>query len=118
MQLKLDWTRCDLWILCPSNDFGRRWSSLGGGEVQLSPLNHQRCERTTEGSPASVRLIFLSPPSAQTISIAMAEENPDALGGSESYDAIVLGTGLKECIISGLLSVGGYKARMPQRNKC
>lgn len=29
----------------------------------------------------------------------------------ETYDAIVLGTGLKECIISGLLSVEGYKAR-------
>jgi Rab GDP dissociation inhibitor len=27
----------------------------------------------------------------------------------EQYDAIVLGTGLKECIISGLLSVNGYK---------
>ncbi len=27
----------------------------------------------------------------------------------EAYDAIVLGTGLKECIISGLLSVDGYK---------
>lgn len=26
-----------------------------------------------------------------------------------SYDAIVLGTGLKECIISGLLSVDGLK---------
>jgi hypothetical protein len=25
------------------------------------------------------------------------------------YDAIVLGTGLKECIISGLLSVSGLK---------
>ena len=29
----------------------------------------------------------------------------------ESYDAIVLGTGLKECIISGLLSVDGLKVR-------
>lgn len=29
----------------------------------------------------------------------------------EEYDAIVLGTGLKECIISGLLSVDGYKVR-------
>ena len=29
----------------------------------------------------------------------------------EAYDAIVLGTGLKECIISGLLSVDGYKVR-------
>lgn len=27
----------------------------------------------------------------------------------EEYDAIVLGTGLKECIISGLLSVDKYK---------
>lgn len=28
---------------------------------------------------------------------------------NEEYDAIVLGTGLKECIISGLLSVSGRK---------
>ena len=27
----------------------------------------------------------------------------------EEYDAIVLGTGLKECILSGLLSVDGLK---------
>ena len=27
------------------------------------------------------------------------------------YDAIVLGTGLKECIISGLLSVDGLKVK-------
>lgn len=31
----------------------------------------------------------------------------------ETYDAIVLGTGLKECIISGLLSVDGLKVRCP-----
>ena len=30
-------------------------------------------------------------------------------GMDETYDAIVLGTGLKECIISGLLSVDGLK---------
>lgn len=29
----------------------------------------------------------------------------------ETYDAIVLGTGLKECIISGLLSVDKQKVR-------
>ena len=29
-----------------------------------------------------------------------------------SYDAIVLGTGLKECIISGLLSVDGLKVTL------
>lgn len=28
----------------------------------------------------------------------------------QEYDAVVLGTGLKECIISGLLSVAGMKA--------
>lgn len=30
----------------------------------------------------------------------------------EEYDVIVLGTGLKECILSGLLSVDGLKVRM------
>lgn len=29
----------------------------------------------------------------------------------EEYDAVVLGTGLTECIISGLLSVDGKKVR-------
>lgn len=30
----------------------------------------------------------------------------------QDYDAIVLGTGLKECIISGLLSVAGMKVHI------
>lgn len=34
----------------------------------------------------------------------------------EQYDAIVLGTGLTECIISGLLSVDGYKVLHMDRN--
>lgn len=43
----------------------------------------------------------------------MSEEpNPEWLGGQESYDAIVCGTGLKECILSGLLSVDGYKVNV------
>lgn len=29
----------------------------------------------------------------------------------ETYDAIVLGTGFKECILSGLLSVDGKKVK-------
>ena len=33
-----------------------------------------------------------------------------------SYDAIVLGTGLKECIISGLLSVDGLKVGIGLRH--
>ncbi|XP_022186474.1 rab GDP dissociation inhibitor alpha [Nilaparvata lugens] len=35
----------------------------------------------------------------------------------ETYDAIVLGTGLKECIISGMLSVSGKKVLHIDRNK-
>ncbi|EFX87450.1 rab GDP dissociation inhibitor beta-like [Daphnia pulex] len=35
----------------------------------------------------------------------------------EEYDAIVLGTGLKECIISGMLSVSGKKVLHMDRNK-
>jgi Rab GDP dissociation inhibitor len=34
----------------------------------------------------------------------------------EEYDAVVLGTGLKECILSGLLSVEGYKVLHMDRN--
>jgi len=34
----------------------------------------------------------------------------------ESYDCIVLGTGLKECILSGVLSVDGYKVLHMDRN--
>lgn len=35
----------------------------------------------------------------------------------ENYDAIVLGTGLKECILSGMLSVSGKKVLHVDRNK-
>lgn len=34
----------------------------------------------------------------------------------EEYDAIVLGTGLKECILSGMLSVSGKKVLHIDRN--
>jgi len=34
----------------------------------------------------------------------------------EQYDAIILGTGLKECILSGVLSVEGYKVLHMDRN--
>jgi len=35
----------------------------------------------------------------------------------EEYDAIVLGTGLKECIISGLLSVSGMKVSSRKKER-
>jgi len=35
---------------------------------------------------------------------------------NEEYDAVVLGTGLKECILSGLLSVKGLKVLHMDRN--
>lgn len=36
---------------------------------------------------------------------------------NEEYEAIVLGTGLKECILSGMLSVSGKKVLHIDRNK-
>jgi Rab GDP dissociation inhibitor len=36
----------------------------------------------------------------------------------QEYDAIVLGTGLKECIISGLLSVSGMKVCSVRVGSC
>lgn len=53
-------------------------------------------------------LLLLSPCAAPARGAAMDGE----------YDAIVLGTGLKECIISGLLSVKGWKARLGARVVC
>jgi len=35
----------------------------------------------------------------------------------ETYDAVILGTGLKECVLSGLLSVSGKKVLHMDRNK-
>ena len=34
----------------------------------------------------------------------------------DEYDAIILGTGLKECVLSGLLSVSGKKVLHMDRN--
>ena len=34
----------------------------------------------------------------------------------DEYDAIILGTGLKECVLSGLLSVAGKKVLHMDRN--
>jgi Rab GDP dissociation inhibitor len=34
----------------------------------------------------------------------------------EQYDAIILGTGFKECVLSGLLSVDGLKVLHMDRN--
>ena len=51
------------------------------------------------------------------------EETPVVLGGKEykpladgKYDAIVLGTGLKECVLSGLLATEGKKVLVVDRN--
>jgi Rab GDP dissociation inhibitor len=35
---------------------------------------------------------------------------------NEEYDCIILGTGLKECILSGVLSVEGFKVLHMDRN--
>lgn len=36
----------------------------------------------------------------------------------EEYDAIILGTGLKECLLAGVLSKEGYKILHLDRNAC
>jgi|ERR1711907_383463 len=50
------------------------------------------------------------------IACALCAVLPSYLTMDESYDAIVLGTGLKECILSGLLSVSGMKVLHMDRN--
>lgn len=42
---------------------------------------------------------------------------PSGANMNEEYDAIVLGTGLKECILSGMLSVSGKRVLHIDRNK-
>ena len=44
--------------------------------------------------------------------VSMGDDWQSAFTETE-YDAIVLGTGMKECLISGLLSVEGKKVRFP-----
>lgn len=43
--------------------------------------------------------------------LTMADDWQSAFTEAE-YDAIILGTGMKECLISGLLSVEGKKVRV------
>ena len=49
--------------------------------------------------------------SIKGIAIGQKSLHAQVSGGvmDEKYDAVVLGTGVTECIISGLLSVEGYK---------
>ena len=64
-------------------------------------------------------LTFLPPdgglPPDTTQTFDWLPEGTEALADGE-YDAIVLGTGLKECVISGLLSVKGKKVLQLDRN--
>ena len=46
----------------------------------------------------------------------MAEDDSWQKAFGENWDAIVLGTGLKECLLSGLLSVAGKKVLHLDRN--
>ena len=56
---------------------------------------------------------FLPPPLPQTFE--WLPEGMEPLADGE-YDAIVMGTGLKECVISGLLSVQGKRVLQVDRN--
>lgn len=48
---------------------------------------------------------------AETVSSVDLEGKTYAPLADGVYDAIVLGTGLKECIVAGLLAVNGKKVR-------
>lgn len=52
---------------------------------------------------------------AKTPQFEWLPEGMEPLADGE-YDAIIMGTGLKECVISGLLSVGGKKVLQVDRN--
>lgn len=55
----------------------------------------------------------MAEPQGENIVINEREYEPLADG---QYDAVVLGTGLTECILSGLLSVGGLRVLHCDRN--
>ena len=57
-----------------------------------------------------------APHRMERCSIATSRAPPPVVPMDEEYDVIVLGTGLTECIISGLLSVSGKKARKQRRS--
>lgn len=59
--------------------------------------------------------VSFSPPFATQQTFDWLPEGVEPLADGE-YDAIVLGTGLKECVISGLLSVKGKKVLQVDRN--
>jgi len=50
------------------------------------------------------------------LSLSLSLSDSTWLTMDEKYDVIVLGTGLKECILSGLLSVNGHKVLHMDRN--
>ena len=85
---------------------------------------HQSCARHVHHQIKSTQ----SSPHTQSISGSMSADAPVApaavtLGGATfpaladgDYDAIVLGTGLKECVLSGLLAVRGMRVLVLDRN--
>jgi hypothetical protein len=56
---------------------------------------------------------FRQPHFSSVAAAVRSSRPPPRLAMDEEYDVIVLGTGLKECILSGLLSVDGLKVSIP-----
>ncbi|URE21049.1 hypothetical protein MUK42_10817, partial [Musa troglodytarum] len=82
-------------------------SSFEGRESTLSASVHRffgKASPFPRFLPVLPQKDFRPPP--RTLVLAVDEE----------FDVIVLGTGLKECILSGLLSVGGLKVLHMDRN--
>lgn len=91
------------------NGFQRELRLRPVRQLEAQPLTqyitpHHLCAFLLQ-SPFHSLITSISPRTREFIcsSIAMDEE----------YDVVVLGTGLKECILSGLLSVDGLKVNNP-----
>ena len=82
---------------------GRLGSNGRWREARLEPKNR---ERQCLGAP---NFCFPAGTTHNDAHAAPPHAPPRRAAMDQEYDAIILGTGLKECLLAGLLSVEGYK---------
>ena len=85
----------------------RAWARGAEGNGEWDEVDQN--QSLTESAAPHFFSPFLREKKHQTTSLPPAMD--------ETYDAIVLGTGLKECIISGLLSVDGLKVGKERKER-
>lgn len=87
-------------------------TTLDDGRVENSDREREEC---ATGGVFFISFGFSLSLFFRSLSLARALSSQNETM-DETYDAIVLGTGLKECILSGLLSVDGLKVREQERD--